>query len=80
VKFAAKKAGSKNFGSNTSIEKLGSCVSIDSTEDIIQQVDIRFLIHSCSQLHSLLLTSTKIDSTLTNLCLVTMRQLDQVTL
>jgi hypothetical protein len=80
VKFAAKKAGSKNFGSNTYIEKPGSCVSIDSTEDIIQQVDIRFLIHSCSQLDSLLLTSTKIDSTLTNLCLVTMRQLDQVTL
>jgi hypothetical protein len=36
VKFAAKKAGSKNFGSNTYIEKLGSCVSMDSTEDIIQ--------------------------------------------
>ncbi len=80
MKFAAKKAGSKNFGSNTYIEKLGSCVSINSTEDIIQQVDICFLIHSSSQLHSLLLTSTKIDSALTNLCLVTMRQLDQVTL
>jgi hypothetical protein len=80
VKFAAKKAGSKNFGSNTYIEKLGSCVSIDSTEDVIQQVDICFLIQSSSQLHSLLLTSTKIDSTLTNLCLVTMRQMDQVTL
>ncbi len=62
VKFGAKKAGSKNFGSNTYLEKLGSCVSINSTEDVIRQVDICFLLHSSNQLHSLLLTSTKIDS------------------
>lgn len=49
-------------------------MSIDGTERIVEQVDIRILIQCTSELYSLLLSATKIHALFANLGVVTKRE------
>lgn len=54
------------------IEQNSSGVRIDCTERVIQEINICVTVDCSSQLNSLLLTSAHVQSSLTNLCKVSM--------
>ena len=48
--------------SNDFVKYVLSDMGVNSTERVIQEVDVTVLIHSPGQTHSLLLTSTQVDA------------------
>ena len=60
------------------LKNVGSCMRINCTEWIIEQIDISILIQSAGYLNPLILSTTKVDASLANDRLVTKWQNLQV--
>ena len=60
------------------LKKVGSCMGINCTEWIMEQIDVGILIKSAGYLNPLLLPATKVDASLADDCLITKWQNLQV--